>query len=93
MIHLKAVILIAGCLSFSAESNAATYKCQTEDGKIEYSSVPCGPGERPAAFSEDATFSTYDKSRPRRQEKPVKPYTTYDKKRQQAITDDARRKP
>jgi len=65
----------------------AIYKCVQADGRIEYSSMPCGPTEEPTTFSEDATFSTLGKggsSRSRSNSAP--PITEYDKRRQRALT-------
>ena len=68
-------------------AQAAVYKCVQADGRIEYSSAPCGPTEEPTGFSKDATFSTIGKRvGGTRGASTAPPITEYDKRRQRALT-------
>jgi hypothetical protein len=81
-------VLIAGvaCACLGAPAHATVYKCVTDDGHIEYSTIPCGPQERPTEFNEDATFSGYS----RYGSGYSAPVSDYDKRRQKDITERAR---
>jgi hypothetical protein len=78
---LPALLIVVTC-----PAQAAIYKCLQADGRVEYSSMPCGPTEEPTTFSQDATFSTLGRHSQRRSAATAPPISDYDKRRQRALT-------
>ena len=83
-----AAAIATAVLSGPTPAAAALYKCVGADGRIEYSSMPCGPDESVDYITGD-TFSVTTRSRCPRAKDPKVPLSGREIQRQRRMADEA----
>jgi hypothetical protein len=87
---MKALPIAALTLVIAAQPLSAgqVYKCQHDDGLIEYTGLPCGGTSRPVPFNEQATFNVFNRSQNRPSQRTGQ-VSDYRKTRQNAIAEES----